>query len=55
MAASAAAGPTTRRPPLQHPPAPRGGLVSGCFPLDDAYGSLPDAEALRELKNRASS
>jgi 2,4-dienoyl-CoA reductase-like NADH-dependent reductase (Old Yellow Enzyme family) len=35
--------------------APRGGLVSGCFPLDDAYGSLPDAEALRELKNRASS
>jgi len=34
--------------------APRGGLVSGCFPLDDAYGSLPDAEALRELKKSSS-
>ena len=32
--------------------APRGGLVSGCFPLDEAYGSLPEAEALRELKKR---
>ena len=32
--------------------APRGGLVSGCFPLDEAYGSLPEAEALRKLKKR---
>ena len=30
--------------------APRGGLVSGCYPLDDAYGSLPEAATLRELK-----
>ena len=32
--------------------APRGGLVSGCFPLDEAYGSLPEAETLRELKKK---
>lgn len=30
--------------------APRQGLPSGCYPLDDNYGSLPEAETLRELK-----
>ncbi|MDA1052357.1 MAG: NADH:flavin oxidoreductase [Planctomycetota bacterium] len=30
--------------------APRNGLVSGCFPLDPYYKSLPEAAKLRELK-----
>jgi len=30
--------------------APRKGLPSGCYPLDDHYRSLPEAETLRELK-----
>ena len=30
--------------------APRNGLVSGCFPLDPYYKSLPEAEQLRRLK-----
>lgn len=30
--------------------APRNGIVSGCFPLDAHYKSLPEAAQLRELK-----
>ncbi len=30
--------------------APRGGLPSGCYPLDDFYKQMPEAEALLELK-----
>ncbi len=30
--------------------APRGGLVSGCYPLDDHYKQLPAAAELRRLK-----
>ena len=30
--------------------APRQGLPSGCYPLDDFYRALPEAETLRELK-----
>jgi len=30
--------------------APRNGLVSGCYPLDPYYKSLPEAEQLRSLK-----
>ena len=30
--------------------APRNGLVSGCYPLDDAYKSRPEARQLREIK-----
>lgn len=30
--------------------APRNGLVSGCFPLDPFYKTLPDAETLRRFK-----
>jgi 2,4-dienoyl-CoA reductase-like NADH-dependent reductase (Old Yellow Enzyme family) len=32
---------------------PRNGLVSGCFPLDPYYKSLPEAETLRALKQAA--
>jgi len=32
--------------------APRGGLISGCYPLDDFYKTLPEAETLAELKKR---
>ena len=32
--------------------APRGGLVSGCYPLDVFYKSLPAAEELARLKSR---
>lgn len=32
--------------------APRKGLPSGCYPLDEAYGSRPEADALRELKKK---
>lgn len=30
--------------------APRAGLISGCYPLDDFYKTLPEAETLAELK-----
>ncbi len=32
--------------------APRNGIVSGCFPLDSYYKALPDAETLRQIKQR---
>lgn len=32
--------------------APRGGLVSGCYPLDEFYKNSPEAEALEALKRR---
>lgn len=32
--------------------APRNGLVSGCYPLDDYYGGRPEAETLMELKRK---
>ena len=32
--------------------APRHGLVSGCFPLDDYYKQLPSAEQLRQIKKQ---
>ncbi|MFT7670252.1 MAG: NADPH2 dehydrogenase [Planctomycetota bacterium] len=34
--------------------APRNGLRSGCFPLDDHYKASPDAKTLREIKERLS-
>jgi len=30
--------------------APRNGLISGCFPLDDYYKVLPEAEQLKDIK-----
>ena len=30
--------------------APRAGMLSGCFPLDDYYKALPEAQRLAELK-----
>jgi NADPH2 dehydrogenase len=30
--------------------APRNGLVSGCYPLDEGYKSLPEADTLKRLK-----
>ena len=33
--------------------APRNGLVSGCFPLDDFYKNRPEAETLKTLKATA--
>jgi hypothetical protein len=30
--------------------APRGGIESGCYPLDAFYKSLPQAELLRQAK-----
>ena len=30
--------------------APRQGLLSGCYPLDDHYQALPDAETLKRIK-----
>ncbi len=30
--------------------APRNGLISGCFPLDDFYKSRPEAKQLKEIK-----
>ena len=35
--------------------APRNGLISGCYPLDDYYADRPEAERLRELKRPRSS
>jgi hypothetical protein len=32
--------------------APRNGLVSGCFPLDPYYKSLPEAAELKEIKHK---
>lgn len=30
--------------------APRNGMISGCFPLDDFYKALPEAATLKEIK-----
>jgi 2,4-dienoyl-CoA reductase-like NADH-dependent reductase (Old Yellow Enzyme family) len=30
--------------------APRKGLISGCYPLDEFYKLLPEAEELKEIK-----
>jgi hypothetical protein len=30
--------------------APRNGLRSGCYPLDDYYKTFPDAPRLKEIK-----
>ena len=32
--------------------APRNGLVSGCYPLDDFYKQRPEAETLKEIKKQ---
>jgi NADPH2 dehydrogenase len=32
---------------------PRNGMISGCFPLDDYYKVLPEAERVREIKRKA--
>jgi hypothetical protein len=32
--------------------APRSGLASGCYPLDEYYKGLPEAEQLKEIKQR---
>ncbi|NOZ49693.1 MAG: NADH:flavin oxidoreductase [Chloroflexi bacterium] len=34
--------------------APRNGLISGCYPLDDYYKSLPEAIRLQEVKRKSS-
>jgi hypothetical protein len=31
--------------------APRNGLVSGCYPLDEFYRGRPEAEVLKAIKN----
>ncbi len=33
--------------------APRNGMISGCFPLDDFYKRLPEAERLKQCKRAA--
>lgn len=33
--------------------APRNGLISGCYPLDDFYKDMPEAETLAAIKNEA--
>ncbi len=33
--------------------APRHGMVSGCYPLDEYYRKMPEAEILRELKKNS--
>ena len=35
--------------------APRAGLISGCYPLDECYKSRPEAKMLAELKKAAKS
>ena len=30
--------------------APRQGMISGCYPLDDFYGKKPEAEKLKQYK-----
>ncbi|MBO7741286.1 MAG: hypothetical protein J6S21_01910, partial [Victivallales bacterium] len=32
--------------------APRNGMVSGCYPLDEFYKKMPNAEILKELKKK---
>jgi hypothetical protein len=32
--------------------APRNGLASGCYPLDDLYAARPEAAALQAIKRR---
>ena len=32
--------------------APRGGMISGCYPLDDQYSKLPEFLQLREFKKQ---
>ncbi len=34
--------------------APRGGIVSGCYPLDEHYHHIPEATQLATLKKEAS-
>jgi 2,4-dienoyl-CoA reductase-like NADH-dependent reductase (Old Yellow Enzyme family) len=31
---------------------PRNGMISGCFPLDDYYKVLPEADAVKEIKQK---
>jgi NADPH2 dehydrogenase len=33
--------------------APRNGMISGCFPLDDFYKALPEATLLKEIKTES--
>ena len=33
--------------------APRHGMISGCYPLDDYYKALPEAEKLKEIKKQS--
>jgi hypothetical protein len=33
--------------------APRNGMVSGCYPLDDYYKNRPEADLLADVKARA--
>ncbi len=33
--------------------APRNGLISGCYPLDDTYKSLPEFQMLKEVKSKS--
>jgi NADPH2 dehydrogenase len=30
--------------------APRNGMISGCYPLDDFYKALPEADKLKQVK-----
>jgi hypothetical protein len=32
--------------------APRNGMISGCYPLDENYKDLPEAEQLKQVKVR---
>ena len=34
--------------------APRNGMVSGCYPLDEFYKSRPEAEMLKDIKGKDS-
>ena len=31
--------------------APRHGMISGCYPLDDFYRKLPEAQRLKQIKD----
>jgi 2,4-dienoyl-CoA reductase-like NADH-dependent reductase (Old Yellow Enzyme family) len=33
--------------------APRNGLISGCYPLDDYYASKPESQQLKQIKKGA--
>jgi NADPH2 dehydrogenase len=35
--------------------APRNGLVSGCYPLDEYYKHRPESQVLEEIKHKKSS